>query len=249
MTPRGSSNQALVVGSAFMTDLGSLFPVRLRLTGEELDFLFVLPDDRTGGRSSGPRPPDHPFTSLEERIRLRFDDGTGAPIPRFVVDAGDRWARLRVELAGTGVRALIVMPEEVTAQSLNAPFLGRWQGQMPYTVRMALEEIARMLSRCHHQAGGAAPLIDLELCYLPQRDFEARVAGAHEPVREFIAPVRPMLKLRWHSVTPAQRRAFIAGLANVTTSGRWPRRRLVTQAMGLELELPSGAPRGLVPCR
>ncbi|WP_370949609.1 hypothetical protein AB5J62_19235 [Amycolatopsis sp. cg5] len=226
----GSSKEALVVGAAFMTGLGSLFPVRLNLTGEELEFVFVLPDDRAD---------EHPFVELKKRIRARYALDTDSPPPRFFVDTGGRWARLRVELAGTAVRALIVMPEEVTAQSLNAPELGRWQEQVSCAVQVAVEEIARMLSRCHHQTGGGAPLVDLALHYVPDRGYETRSAEAHKSIREFIAPVKPTFKMRWRSVTFAQRRALIAELADVTSTGRWPRRRLVTRTMGLALELPS----------
>ncbi|WP_037321656.1 hypothetical protein [Amycolatopsis orientalis] len=241
MTPGGSSGEALVVGSAFLTDLGSLFPVRLKLVGEELEFVFVLPDDRTGGRASRSETTDHPFIELKERIRLRFGAGTVGPVPRFFVDAGGRWARLRVELAGTAVRAVIVMPEEVTAESLNAPFLGRWQEHIPSTVKLAVDEIARMLSRCRHRAGGTEPLIDLELGYLPDPGYQARFARAHEPVRAFVAPIRPVLRMRWISMTSAQRRVFLDELTNVGTIGRWPRRRLTTRIMGLEVELPHWA--------
>ncbi|SDW73576.1 hypothetical protein SAMN05421504_1011372 [Amycolatopsis xylanica] len=230
MPAGGSSHQALVVGSAFMTDLGSLFPAGLKLIGDELEFMFVLPDDRTS---------DHPFVELKERMRARSDAGSGGPMPRFFIDTGGRWARLRVELTGTAVRALIVMPEEVTARSLNAPFLGRWQEHMPWLVRLAVDEITRMLARCHHQAGGPPPLVDLDLRYLPVPDYASRAAEAHEPVRAFIPPVRPKLGLRWRSVTFAQRRIFIAGLGEVSTTGKWPRHRLVTRVMGVELELPS----------
>lgn len=241
MNPGGSSGEALAVGSAFLTDLGSLFPVRLKLTGEELEFVFVLPDDRTGVRDSRSETTDHPFIELKERIRLRFGVEAAGPVPRFFVDAGGRWARLRVELAGTAVRALIVMPEEVTAQSLNAPSLGRWQEHLPSTVKLAVDEIARMLARCRHRAGGTEPLIDLELGYLPDPGYQARFGRAHEPVRPFVAPIRPVLRIRWISMTSAQREAFIDDLAKVDAVGRWPRRRLTTRIMGLEVELPPRA--------
>jgi len=227
-----SSARALAAGSALTNDVGSLFPVRLRLAGDDLEFVLVLP----GGRNNGAEPLDHPFAQVQELIRVRSHDA--ASLPRFLVDAGGQWARLRVELPGTAVRALIVMPEEVAAQSLNAPFLGRWQHQMLGTVRLALDEIARILARCHHRTGGAEPLIDLDLVYLPVHDYPARVAGVHEPVREFVAPVRPMFRMGWRSMTSLQRKVFIGDLADVGTAGRWPRRRLTARVMGLEVELP-----------
>ncbi|MFI9455860.1 hypothetical protein [Amycolatopsis sp. NPDC052450] len=222
----GLSKQALVSGSAFMTDLGSLFPVRLKLTGEELEFLFVLPPGRT-------------FAELESRVRLRVGAVKGASMPRFAVESGVRWTRLRVELAGTSVGTLIVMPEEMTAQALNAPFLGRWQEQMPSIVQLALDEIARILTRCHHEAGGAGPLIDLELSYLPEQDYRTKVARTHDAVKECVAPVRPVLRMRWNSVTSVQRKAFVDELTNIEITGKWPRRRLTARIMGLELELPA----------
>ncbi|MDI5975021.1 hypothetical protein [Amycolatopsis magusensis] len=242
MTRGGSSNEALAIGSSFMSVLGPLFPAQLKLSGEELDFVFVLPDSPPPGR--GPR--DHPLVEIRERIRKQFGSAPAGPVPRFVVDSGGgRCARLRVELTGTAVRAIIVPPEEVTAQSLPAPFLGRWQDRMPTTVQLALDEITRVLARCHHRAGGAEPLIELDLHYRPERDFAALVAGAHEPVRRFIAPVRPVLRMRWPGATPLQREVFADDVGPLTTTGKWPRRRLTARVLGLELELPAWPARRL----
>ncbi|MEQ0557970.1 hypothetical protein ABJI51_02720 [Amycolatopsis sp. NEAU-NG30] len=217
----GGSRAALVIGSAFMHDLGSLFPVTMTLTGDELAFTFV---------SSWPSP-----DAVGEWIRRRSDTVMAGRVPRFFVDATGR--RIRVELAGSPVRALIVLAGEVTPASVNAPRFGRWQDQMPCLVRGAMEELARMLSRCHHRAGGAEPLIDLELAYRPDREYEARLAGAHERVRGFIAPVRPVLAMRWRSATSAQRRAFTAELPDGGPARGRFRRRRTTRILGLAVEI------------
>ncbi|RSN44138.1 hypothetical protein DMC64_21830 [Amycolatopsis sp. WAC 04197] len=231
MTGVASSHHALVAGSALIGVLGSLFPAGLKLAGDRLEFVFVLPDGR---EALDAEPSDHPFVAVKERIR----QGGGIPPPRFFLDTDGRWTRLHVELAGTAVRAVIVLPDELTAGAINAPFLGHWQNQVPGAVRLAVDEFARILARCRHRAGGPEPLIDLELVYVPIRDFEAVFARAHEPVRPFIAPVRPAFKMRWHAVTPAQRKAFTADLIDVTSAGRWLRRRPTATIMGVELELP-----------
>ncbi|QFU89947.1 hypothetical protein [Amycolatopsis sp. YIM 10] len=238
MTGGGSSIEALAVGSAFMGGFGELFPARLKLSGEQLEFLFVLPDHRADGEDGG-GVLDHPLVEVRERIRSRGEVGAAHPAPLFFVDAGGRWARLRVEFTGTAVRALIVMPEAAPTQVPGVPFHGAWQGQMSGTVKLALDEIARMLARCRNQGGGAEPLIDLELAYRHDRNHRVRTAGAHEAVREFIAPVRPVLKLRWPVAASAQRKAFLENLAEVTRAGKWPRRRLTTRIMGVETELPA----------
>lgn len=97
------------------------------------------------------------------------------------------------------------MPEEVTAESVNAPYLGAWQEQISSRVRIALDWIADWLTACHRQAGGTEPLVDLDLVYRPDDDYETGLAQADERVRELIPPVRPVLELRWRSVSPAQR--------------------------------------------
>ncbi|EME61718.1 hypothetical protein [Amycolatopsis decaplanina] len=236
MTGGASSHHALVAGSALMGGLGSLFPAGLKLIGDRLEFVFVLPDGRNGHHATDTEPSDHPFVAVKERMRLGAV--TSIPPPRFFLDTDSRWTRLHVELTGLAVRAVIVLPDELTARSLNAPFLGCWQAQVPGAVRLAVDEIARILARCHHRAGGPEPLIDLELGYVPDRNFEAVFARAHEPVRPFIAPVRPAFKMRWNAVTPAQRKAFTGELIDVTTTGRWLRRRPTATIMGLEVDLP-----------
>lgn len=218
--PGGGSRAALVVGSALMHDIGSLFPVTLTLAGDELAFTFV---------SSCPSP-----DAVGEWVRLRSGAVVAGRVLRFSVSADGH--RIRAELAGTAVRALIVLADEVSAESVSAPSLGRWQDQMPGTVRVVLDELARMLSRCRHRAGGAEPLIDLALAYRPDREYETRLAGAHERVRPFIAPVRPVLALRWRAATSAQRKEFLGELPGGAGRG-WRRRRRTTRIMGMEVEV------------
>ncbi len=214
----GGSRAALVVGSAFVHDIGSLFPVTMNLAGEELAFTFV---------SSCPSP-----DAVEEWVRRRSGTVVAGRVPRFFVDDGGR--RIRVELAGSPIRALVVLAGEVAS---SGPRLGRWQDQMPCRVRGAMDELARMLARCHHRAGGAAPLIDLELAYRPDREYETRVAGAHERVRAYIAPVRPVLAMRWRSATSAQRKAFLSEIPDGSPARGWLRRRRTTRIMGMEVEV------------
>ena len=216
----GGSGAALVVGSAFMDVLGALFPVRMNLTGEDLEFTFVLSDP----------PPD----DVAEWVQRWSGTGVAGHVPRFFVDASGR--RIRVELAGTAVRAVIVVPE---ARAPDAPRPGRWQDQVPTALKIALDEIARMLSRCHHYAGGPEPLIDLELGYRPEAGYEDRLAAAHDSAKGWVAPVRPVLVMRWRSATSAQRKAFADELPDVTSTRRWIRRRRTARIMGLEVELPS----------
>ncbi|NKQ55843.1 hypothetical protein HFP15_23485 [Amycolatopsis sp. K13G38] len=217
----GGSKAALLAGSAFMHDLGSLFPVAMTLAGDELVFTFV-----SSCPSSG---------EIEQWAKERSGRVLAGRMPRFFIDA--RGQRIGVELAGTRVRALIVLADEMTGASVNAPHLGRWQDQMPCTVRVALDELARMLSRCRHRAGGADPLIDLNLAYRPDRDYHTRLNEAHEKVRPFIAPVRPVLSLRWRSATSLQRKAFLDELPDGPPERGWLRRRRTVRIMGLELEM------------
>jgi hypothetical protein len=226
MTPGGSSREALGIGSALLTEVGPFFPVRLTLTGDELDFTLVLRQDIAA--------PGRPLTDVMRWVELRSGVEVAGHAPRFSVDASGPRELIRVELAGSAVRALIVLPERAAK-----PDAGRWQDQVPTTLTIAMEEIARVLTRCRHEAGGAELLIDLELGYRPYRDFEARLAAAHEPVRGFVPPVRPVLCLRWRSATSVQRKAFVENLAEVTPVGRWPRRRLAARLVGLDLELPA----------
>ncbi|MEU4669663.1 hypothetical protein AB0F91_17185 [Amycolatopsis sp. NPDC023774] len=219
----GGSSVALTIGSAFMTDLGSPFPARMNLAGDELEFTFVL---------SG-----HPPGDVSEWVRLRSGVGLAGRVPRFTADAGGR--RLRVELTGTAIGALIVPLADLAPAGVNAPHPGPWQDRMTTTVQLAVDEIARLLSRCRHRAGGAEPLIDLELSYEPDRDYHTRVAEVHERVRAYVSPVRPVLELRWRAVTPAQRKALLDELPDITPARRWFRRSRTTTIMGLEVELPS----------
>ncbi|MGW4488659.1 hypothetical protein ACWEOE_33070 [Amycolatopsis sp. NPDC004368] len=221
--PGGGSRAALGIGSAFMTDLGSLFPARMSLAGDELEFTFVLSGDPPG--------------DVSEWARLRAGSGLAGRVPRFFVDAGGR--RLRVELTGTEVRALIVPSADLAPAAVNAPHLGRWQDRMTTTVQLAVDEIARMLSRCHHRAGGTEPLIDLELAYEPDREYRTRFAETHEQLRGFLAPVRPVLELRWRAATIPQRKAFLDELPPTSPARRWFRRSHTTSIMGLEVELVS----------
>ncbi|MFJ1767552.1 hypothetical protein ACIOD2_45000 [Amycolatopsis sp. NPDC088138] len=218
----GGSGAALVIGSAFMDDIGSLFPVRMSLAGEDLEFTFVLAE--------------HPPGGVDQWVRRWSGTGVAGRVPRFFVDAGGR--RIRVELAGTAVRAVIVVPAELTAGAVNAPHLGRWQDQVPTTLKIALDEVGRMLFRCHHYGGGTEPLIDLELAYRPVADYETRVAEAHESARGWVPPVRPVLGMRWRAVTQAQRKVFADDLPDVTSARRWIRRRRTARIMGIEVELP-----------
>ncbi|WP_328615460.1 ABC transporter substrate-binding protein [Amycolatopsis sp. NBC_00355] len=214
----GGSSAALVIGSAFLDDLGPLFPVRLNLAGEDLEFTFVLSE--------------HPPGGVTPWVQQWSGTGVGGLVPRFFVDASGR--RIRVELAGSAVRAVIVVPAEDPA----SPHRGRWQDQVPTALKLALEEIARMLSRCHHYAGGTEPLIDLELGYRPEAGYEARLAAAHETAKGWVRPVRPVLGMRWRTATAAQRKAFADELPEVTSARRWIRRRRTARIMGLEVELP-----------
>ncbi|MEU7790375.1 MULTISPECIES: ABC transporter substrate-binding protein [unclassified Amycolatopsis] len=217
----GGSRAALVIGSAFMHDLGSLFPVTMSLAGDDLAFTFV---------SSCPSP-----DAVGEWVGLRSGAVVAGRVLHFFVDANGR--RIRVELAGTAVRALIVLADEMTAATVHAPWLGRWQDQMPCLVQVAIDELARRLSRCRHRAGGADPLIDLQLAYRPDQQYEARLAGAHERVRGFIAPVRPVLAMRWRTATSAQRRAFLDELPDAVPARGWLRRKRTVRLMGLEVEV------------
>ncbi|HJQ44695.1 MAG TPA: hypothetical protein VJ870_00010 [Amycolatopsis sp.] len=212
----GGSKAALVVGSAFMHDLGSPFPASMTLAGDELVFTFV---------SSCP-----PSGEVEQWLKERSGATLAGREPRFFVDTKEQ--RIRVELAGTQIQALILLADEATGPSLD-----RWQDQMPGIVQVGLDELARMLSRCHHREGGAAPLIDLDLAYRPDRDYHVRLNQAHDNVRPFIAPVRPMLSLRWRSVTSRQRKAFLDDLPGGTPGRGLLRRRRTARIMGLEVEV------------
>ncbi|MEU4248762.1 hypothetical protein AB0F15_15275, partial [Amycolatopsis sp. NPDC026612] len=96
----GGSRAALVIGSAFVHDLGAPFPVTMSLAGEELAFTFV---------SSCPSP-----DAVAEWVRLRSGAVVAGRVLRFFVDANGR--RIRVELAGSAIRALVVLADEVAAE-------------------------------------------------------------------------------------------------------------------------------------
>lgn len=179
----------------------------MALAGDELMFTFVSPGE------------------IEQWTRERSLAGR---MPQFFVDE----QRIGVELAGTRVRALIVL-----ADGTEDPANARWRDQMPCTVRIALDELARMLARCHHRAGCAAPLIDLDLAYRPDNDYHERRDCAHENMHPYIAPVRPIFFLRWRSATTGQRKAFLDELPNGGSGRSWLRRRRTVRIMGLELEI------------
>ncbi|NIH77888.1 hypothetical protein [Amycolatopsis viridis] len=213
----GGSKAALVVGSEFMHDLGSLFPVAMTLAGDELVFTFVSPGE------------------AQEWVAQRSGSVLAGREARFVVHPQEQ--QVLVELAGTRIRALIVLAEDGPAAPVHAPLPGRWRDQMPWTVRIALDELARMLARCQHHAGGPDPLIDLDLAYRPDPDYHERLDQAHEGVRPFIAPVRPTLSLRWRSATPGQRKAFLDELPDAPPGRGWLRRRRTVRVLGLEVEV------------
>ncbi|KAA9153079.1 hypothetical protein FPZ12_035535 [Amycolatopsis acidicola] len=217
----GGSEAALVVGSAFMRDLGSLFPVAMTLSGDELVFTFV-----SSCASSD---------EVEQWVRERSGALLAGRVPRFFADPEQR--RIGVELAGTRIGALILLADEVAAGQTDAPHRGRWQDQMPYAVRIALDELARMLSRCHHRTGGAVPLIDLNLEYRRDQDYQARLGHVDANMRPYIAPVRPTLTLHWRSATSGQRKAFLDELLEGAPGRNWLRRRRTVRLMGLELEV------------
>jgi hypothetical protein len=238
MTNRASSFEALVIGSAFITDLGMLFPVQMELRGNELKFTLMMSESQLGHRTTGPYTSERPPIEAVQWVQLRSDIGMAGRFPRFRIDASGQWARILVELEGTTVRAVIVMPEEVTAESLHATHLGQWQGQIPGQLYRVLYDIAMLLSQCRHAAGGDEPLIDLKLIYRADPHYEKRLTEAPPIVKEFLAPVRPVLTMRWRAATTEQRKAFLAELDRVTPTGRWPRRRLTAQIGDFEVELP-----------
>jgi hypothetical protein len=238
MTHRESSSEALIIGAAFIKDVGTLFPATMKLTGGRLDFTFVIREDQLGHRTSGPYTPENPPTDVIQWANLRSGISMAGRFPRFSIDAGGQWARIFVELLDTTVGATIVMPEEITAESLNATHLGLWQDQVPVKVRMVLQDLAGMLGRCEKNADAAEPLIDLKLAYHRHPGYEKELSAVpHAKLKEFIAPVRPVLEMRWRAATPAQRKAFTDELSDTHRTGRWPRRRLTAQIMGMDVEL------------
>lgn len=152
MIPDRSSIEALITGTVFMGEVGAFFPVSMTLRGDEFAAVFMMRASQLGHRTTGPYTPDRPPVDAMNWAQLRTGIGMAGRFPRFRIDASGWWPRIHVELLGTAVRGLIVMPEEVTAESVNAPYLGEWQEQISSTVRIALDWIARWLTACHHQA-------------------------------------------------------------------------------------------------
>ncbi|MBV1940050.1 hypothetical protein KUF83_26310 [Streptomyces sp. BV286] len=238
MIPGGSNIGTLITGKAFMAEIGVFFPVSMTLRGEEFAAVFMMRAGELGHRTTGPYTPDRPPVDAMNWAQLRTGIGMAGHFPRFRIDASGLWPRIHVELLGTAVRGLIVMPEEVTAESVNAPYLGAWQEQISSRVRIALDWIAEWLTACHRQAGGTEPSVDLDLVYRPDNDYETGLAQADELVRELIPPVRPVLELRWRSVSPAQRKAFVKNLKGARRVGTRSDRRLSHRIGGIELEVP-----------
>lgn len=237
MIPGAFGTEVLVTGKAFMEEIGAFFPVSLAVRGNEFGAVFMMRPGELGHRTTGPYTPDRPPVDAVNWAQLRTGIGMAGRFPRFRVDASGMWPRIHVELLGTAVRGLIVMPEEVTAEAVNAPYLGEWQEQISISVRIALDWLAGWVASCHHQAGGPEPSIDLDLVYRPDEDYETRVAGTDERVRELVPPVRTVLELRWRSATPAQRKAFTKYLKGARTIGPRSDRRLSLRIGDVTLEV------------
>lgn len=238
MTWSGSSHEALITGATFMAQIGAFFPVSLELRGGELDCVLMMRAGDLGHRTVGPYSPDHMPVDVMTWADLRTGIGMAGHVPRFSVDASGLWPRLHVELLGTAIRGLVVMPEEVTAESVNAPYLGPWQDSTSSSVRIALDWIAERLARCHHHAGGAEPSIDLTLAHRPDDGYQARLAAYPVQVRDLLSPVRTVLDVRWRSATQAQRRAFVTDLDGAERIGGRSDRRLRRRIAAVEVELP-----------
>ncbi|MEU9313330.1 hypothetical protein [Streptomyces sp. NPDC048256] len=239
MIPGRSSTEALITGKVFMGEIGAFFPVSMTLRGDEFTAVFMMRPRELGHRTTGPYTPDRPPVDAMNWAQLRTGMGMAGHFPRFRIEASGRWPRIHVELLGIAVRGLIVMPEEVTAESVNAPYLGEWQEQISSTVRIALDWVAGWLTACHHQAGGPEPSVDLDLVYRPDDDYETGLAQVDERVRELIPPVRPVLELRWRSVSSAQRKVFMKNLKGARKTGTRSDRRLSYRIGGIELEVPA----------
>ncbi|MEU3560687.1 hypothetical protein [Kitasatospora sp. NPDC006786] len=238
MNPGGSSIEALIIGKVFMGEIGAFFPVGMTLRGDEFEAVFMMRASQLGHRTAGPYTPDRLPVDAMNWANLRTGIGIAGHFPSFRIDASGLWPRIHVELLGTAVRGLIVMPEEVTAESVNAPYLGEWQEQISSSVRIALDYITQWLTTCHYQAGGTEPSVDLDLVYRPDDGYEDRLAGVDERVRELIPPVRPVFELRWRSASPAQRKAFAKNLKGARRTGTRFHRRLGLRIGDVELEVP-----------
>ncbi|NUS16599.1 MAG: hypothetical protein HOY69_35260, partial [Streptomyces sp.] len=206
-----SSIGALITGKAFMAEVGAYFPVSMALRGDAFEAVFMMRESDLGHRTNGPYSPERLPSDAMNWAQLRTGMGMAGCFPTFRIEAGGHWPRIHIALSGTSVRGLIVMPEEVTAETVNAPYLGKWQDQASSDIRIGLDYLADWLSSCHYEAGGPALSIDLDLVYRPF-DYEASLARYEQRIRELIPPVRPVLELRWRSATPAQRRAFVRNL-------------------------------------
>ncbi|MFF5497607.1 hypothetical protein [Streptomyces aquilus] len=237
MIPDPSSIGALITGKAFMAEVGAYFPLSMALRGDAFEAVFMMRESDLGHRTSGPYSPERLPSDAMNWAQLRTGMGMAGCFPSFRIEAGGHWPRIHIALSGTAVRGLIVMPEEVTAEAVNAPYLGKWQDQVSADVRIGLDYLAQWLGSCHHEAGGTAPSIDLDLVYRPF-DYEASLAGYDERIRELIPPVRPVLELRWRSATPAQRRAFVKNLKGARKSGSRSDRRWNYPLGGIEVEVP-----------
>ncbi|TQJ37670.1 hypothetical protein FBY34_8514 [Streptomyces sp. SLBN-115] len=239
MIPGRSGTEALITGKVFMGEIGAFFPVSMTLRGHEFTAVFMMRPRELGHRTTGPYTPDRPPVDVMNWAQLRTGMGMAGHFPRFRIEASGRWPRIHVELLGIAVRGLIVMPEEVTAESVNAPYLGEWQEQISSTVRIALDWVAGWLTACHHQAGGTEPSVDIDLVYRPDDDYETGLAQVDERVRDLVPPVRPVLELRWRSVSSAQRKVFMKNLKGARRTGTRSDRRLSYRIGGIELEVPA----------
>lgn len=232
-----SSIGALITGKAFMAEVGAYFPVSMALRGDAFEAVFMMREGDLGHRTSGPYSPERLPSDAMGWAQLRTGMGMAGYFPSFRIEAGGNWPRIHIALSGTSVRGLIVMPEEVTAEAVNAPYLGKWQDQISLDVRIGLDYLANWLGSCHHEAGGTAPSIDLDLVYRPF-DYEVSLARFDQPMRELIPPVHPVLELRWRSATPAQRRAFVKNLKGARKSGSRSDPRWNYSLGGIEVEVP-----------
>ncbi|MZE70746.1 ABC transporter substrate-binding protein [Streptomyces sp. SID5789] len=232
-----SSIGALITGTAFMAEVGAYFPVSMSLHGDVFEAVFMMREGDLGHRTHGPYSPERLPSDAMGWAQLRTGTGMAGYFPSFRIEAGGHWPRIHVALSGTSVRGLIVMPEEVTAEAVNAPYLGKWQDQISLDVRIGLDYLAGWLGSCHHETGGTAPSIDLDLVYRPF-DYEASLARFDQRVRELIPPVRPVLELRWRSATPAQRKAFVKNLKGARKSGSRSDARWNYRLGGIEVEVP-----------
>lgn len=237
MIPDRSSIGALITGKAFMAEVGAYFPVSMALRGDVFEAVFMMRESDLGHRTNGPYSPQRLPSDAMNWAQLRTGTGMAGCFPSFRIEAGGHWPRIHIALSGTSVRGLIVMPEEVTAETVNAPYLGKWQDQASSDIRIGLDYLANWLGSCHHEAGGPAPSIDLDLVYRPF-DYEASLARYEQRIRELIPPVRPVLELRWRSATPAQRRAFVRNLKGARKCGSRLDRRWNYRLGGIEVEVP-----------